>query len=181
MSTTVFEQTTAVTSGPYTGDYLWSDPTNWSNGVPTNGDSVITAFVGVDDLASLTLGTLTTAAGGSTYVTGQVLSVGTLSLAGGTLSADSDLGGSPVTVVVDNVVDSGGTLAAQGASSVLYDLAPTDAGENFLAADGGEIVVSSNPSAASNFVYSNGDLAFGVAPGTISSAITSRLAVVGTL
>jgi len=39
---TTFQETTAATSGAFTGQYLWSNAANWTNGVPGNGDSVET-------------------------------------------------------------------------------------------------------------------------------------------
>jgi hypothetical protein len=52
---TTFTASDAASSGPDAGDYLWSDPLNWSNGVPVNGDNVVIASgEGVDDIASLT-------------------------------------------------------------------------------------------------------------------------------
>ena len=34
--------------------FNWSDPGNWSNGLPVNGDNVTVTYFGYDDLAALT-------------------------------------------------------------------------------------------------------------------------------
>jgi hypothetical protein len=54
MPNTTFTATDAATSGPNVGEYLWSDPLNWSNGVPVNGDNVVIASgQGIDDITTL--------------------------------------------------------------------------------------------------------------------------------
>ena len=61
-NTDTFEENVAATSGALSGDYLWSDAANWSNGVPPDGGSVIAADssseLDVDDIGSLSLSNL---------------------------------------------------------------------------------------------------------------------------
>ena len=37
---TSFEYTETASSGSLSGEYLWSDPNNWSSGLPVDGESV---------------------------------------------------------------------------------------------------------------------------------------------
>jgi hypothetical protein len=76
----VFQQTTASPSG----EYLWSNAANWTQGVPTDGDTAIGGALGFDDLASLSLAALTLTSGGRVAVTGATLDVTTVTAAGGT-------------------------------------------------------------------------------------------------
>src|SRR5215203_5835688 len=50
---------------------LWSDAANWSAGVPTNGDTLVFSATArtspVDDILSLTIGTLTFAVGAPAF------------------------------------------------------------------------------------------------------------------
>jgi hypothetical protein len=74
--TTTFEQNVATS-----GEYLWSNAANWSNGVPTTGDSVVVisptnysdVYLSADDIGSLSLSTLTLGSGSSVNVLGQLV------------------------------------------------------------------------------------------------------------
>ncbi|HET6237841.1 MAG TPA: hypothetical protein VFE41_23230, partial [Acetobacteraceae bacterium] len=78
---TTFQHGAVAASGSLAGEYLWSNPLNWTNGVPLNGGAAIIpdTLVGFDDIPALSLTTLTEG-GGSASVTVPVgtLNVGTL-------------------------------------------------------------------------------------------------------
>jgi hypothetical protein len=76
----VFQQTTASPSG----EYLWSNAANWTQGVPTDGDAAIVGALGFDDLASLSLAALTLTSGGRVAVAGATLDVTAATAASGT-------------------------------------------------------------------------------------------------
>lgn len=84
MSTTpdTFEENVEVTSGPLNGGYLWSNASNWSNGVPVIADavSVATGFshYSYDDIASLDLSSLTLTNESLVDVVGSALTVTTV-------------------------------------------------------------------------------------------------------
>jgi hypothetical protein len=54
----VFSDTQAETSGALAGAFLWSDASNWSEGVPSYGAVEMTGVTGVDDIAGLSLDSL---------------------------------------------------------------------------------------------------------------------------
>jgi hypothetical protein len=54
----VFSDTQAETSGALAGAFLWSDARNWSEGVPSYGAVEMTGVTGVDDIAGLSLDSL---------------------------------------------------------------------------------------------------------------------------
>ena len=73
----VFQRNVPASSGRLSGDYLWSNPANWSGNVPVDGDDVSIGADGYDDLAALKLATLTLDAAGDAvvHVTGESLTV----------------------------------------------------------------------------------------------------------
>jgi hypothetical protein len=151
----VFEQNVKATSGPLSGDYLWSNAANWSHGVPNDGDSVATSLTGIDDIASLSLSALILNTDGYVVVTGTQLTVGTLAVDGaGILEADAGILSTPVTVTVGAVVGSGAVLQADESQAILVDQSAIDPGEKYNVFDGGRIeLLSAVPSSASVFNY----------------------------
>ena len=118
------------------GRYLWSDPANWTNGIPTDGDTAVVATPSYDDLASIHLANLTLQDNGSTAgllrVTDGNLVIDQLKSDFGTsLTSDGFLGvsnqGHPVVTINSIVAGSGGILNAVGTGSVL-DIKDADSG-----------------------------------------------------
>ena len=152
--TTVFKQVTAVASGPLTGDYLWSNVANWTNGVPVDGEGVVTALIGDDDIAALSLTSLTLDGGGVVYVIGSSLSVTTVAVSGSDgLLADATAAGGPVNVTVGSVTGTNGSFAAYGVGGVFVDQSATDLGENYVAGRGGLLELAATPSSNSVLQY----------------------------
>ena len=130
--TTTFQQVTA--SG---GQYLWSDPTNWTNGVPQNGDTAIIGELGYDDIASLHLATLTQRSVGSAYggvrvIAGNLI-VDMLDGSAGTgLLADTQyLSAGPTASITINAATTGSNteiVGAIGPGAYFVDNAPVDPG-----------------------------------------------------
>ena len=137
-STETFQETTEATSGPFTGGYLWSNPANWNtDSMPANGDSVSNAAAGFndDDIAGLTLGSLTQSNDARHVCRGSVpLNVGTVASAGDLL-ADAFLAGAPVTVTVGTITETEGVYQAVGTGAVLVDNSATDPGDNLYVAN----------------------------------------------
>ncbi len=74
----IFQPTVKSTSGKFAGDYLWSNPANWSlERAPIDGDNVSLTqqSASYDDIASLSLDTLTMNQA-AVNVVGSVLNVG---------------------------------------------------------------------------------------------------------
>ena len=156
-----FQETTAASGGSFSGQYLWSNTANWTTGVvPTNGDSVVNPTVGYDDIAALTLGSLTQAGGGLTAVVGSSLDVGTVT-GGGYLIADAYDAGAPVSVTIGTIDSSGGRYFAAGTGAVLVDQSTTDLGEDFEAYYGGRVEIAATPASTSTLDYT-------AAPGTFA-------------
>ena len=155
-STETFQETTEATSGPFTGGYLWSNPTNWNtDSVPANGDSVSNAAAGFndDDIAGLTLGSLTQSNDADTFVVAASLNVGTVASAGDLL-ADAFLAGAPVTVTVGTITETEGVYQAVGTGAVLVDNSATDPGDNlYVANDGGLVELAAAPASTSTLEY----------------------------
>jgi Hint domain len=150
--TDTFQDTTAATSSPFDGQYLWSNAANWNNGVPNNGDSVDNPTVGYDDIAALTLDSLSQAGGALTAVVGASLSVATVT-GSGYLIADAYDAGAPVTVTVGTIDDGGGRYFAAGAGAVFVDQSTTDLGEDFEAYFGGLVKIAATPASTSTLDY----------------------------
>ena len=159
-------QPTVATTG---GRYLWSNPANWTGGVPGNGDSVSVGGAGYDDLAALTLASLTLNAGGNAvvHVTGGSLTVTNLAMtgSGGTAVLDADAAdpGAPVTVTVQQVAAPGVTLTATGAGADLLDKTPAASAKatSYAVAQGGLVELFDTPLATDNYSFtSSGTFAF---------------------
>ena len=67
---TVFQHGAKATSGALAGQYLWSNPLNWTNGVPVDGGGAIIpdTLAGFDDIPALSLTTLTMGGGSATVI-----------------------------------------------------------------------------------------------------------------
>ena len=160
---TTFEANDAVQSGPETDDYLWSDPLNWSNGVPVNGGSA-TIPTGdadiIDDVPNLSLAALTIGSGGNTFLTiTQNLTVGSLQTGFVVpLTVDTTLTGKPATFTIDSFSAgsfSGGFegIGAEGEGAVVDVEAAVNADEDYTVGQGGMIVLAAAPSGDSFFDY----------------------------
>jgi Hint domain len=172
---TTFQEKTAATSGPFDGQYLWSNAANWTNGVPNNGDSVDNPTVGYDDIAALTLDSLSQAGGALTAVVGASLSVATVT-GSGYLIADAYDAGAPVTVTVGTIDDGGGRYFAAGAGAVFVDQSTTDLGEDFEAYLGGLVKIAATPASTSTLDYASGQGTFALEdPGTTNAVVIENL------
>ena len=151
----VFSDQVAASSGPLAGSYLWSDPNNWSAGVPGDGATVTADGSGFDDIASLSLASLNVTTGLS-YVVANSLTVGTVTASASTaLFADSGNAPGPVTVTVGAIDTSGTSYGAIGAGSSFIDNSATDPGNSYQAVVGGLVELASL-SDASNLEINNG-------------------------
>ncbi len=152
----VFSDQVAASSGPLAGYYLWSDPENWSAGVPGDGATVTADGSGFDDIASLSLANLNVTSGQSNVVANS-LTVGTVTASGAltTLFADSGNAPGPVTVTVGAIGTSGASFGAIGAGSSFIDNSATDPGNSYQAVVGGLVELASL-SDASNLEINNG-------------------------
>ena len=151
----VFSDQVAASSGPLAGSYLWSDPANWSAGVPGDGATVTADGSGFDDIASLSLASLNVTTGLS-YVVANSLTVGTVTASASTaLFANSGNAPGPVTVTVGAIGTSGASFGAIGAGSSFIDNSATDPGNSYQAVVGGLVELASL-SDASNLEINNG-------------------------
>jgi hypothetical protein len=68
-----------VSTGSLDGDYLWSNPANWSfHTMPANGSIVVIDGNGVDDLGFLSLSSVTETGANLFYIAGSSRAIGTL-------------------------------------------------------------------------------------------------------
>ena len=173
---TTFSRTSAASSGPLSGDYLWSNAANWSLGAPpADGDSVSTAVAGFDDLASLSLASLTLGSSGVVEVTGASLDVTTLAgTSGAVLAANADFLGTPVTVTVGTITGSGGLYGASNPGAIFLDQSAVDAGEVYAAQDGGLTELSAAPISASTLQYVGADSTFALQNPAAVNAVALR-------
>ncbi len=157
-----FVGTIKATTGPFAGQALWSNPANWSAGhAPANGDAVILAANGVDDLANLSLSSLTESISGellvvSTSTSSGTLTIGAVQAATGAVLDAGFISGNPVTISIGAITgQSGAFFGAIGVSSAptLIDLSATDPGETYFAEAGGALTLSSAPGASSILGY----------------------------
>ena len=132
----VFSDVVAASSGPLSGFYLWSNPANWSAGVPADGASVSTAAVGFDDIASLSLANLSLSATAVVAVGGASLDVTSVAGTSGSQFGANSIAGAPVTVTVQSIGGTGGLYGAVGAGTTFVDQAATDNGEIYVAQNG---------------------------------------------
>ena len=156
----VFSDQVAASSGPLAGSYLWSDPNNWSAGVPGDGATVTADGSGFDDIASLSLASLNVTAGES-YVIANSLTVGTVTASGAltTLFADSGNAPGPVTVTVGAIDTSGTSFGAIGAGSSFIDNSATDPGNSYQAVVGGLVELASLSDASDLQINNGGTIA----------------------
>ena len=164
-SVNTFQQTKKAASG----DYLWSNAANWTDGVPANASGFTVDAAGDDDLASLRLVDLTldkTGAEPEIQVTGATLTVADLleNSSGGTglLEADAKAAGAPVTVTLGQNDAHGVTFEANGAGATLLAdaTAGSDAG-TYVADNGGVVEILNAPLFTDILSYgTNGVFAF---------------------
>ena len=155
--TTTFQQVAAATSGLYSGQYLWSNPKNWTNGVPMNGDTVATVKTGIDDIANLQLAAVTNGdPGGSVVLTANaVLTVGADTGTSIETSSIADVS-SPSTITIGSVSGTGLSFGALSAGSAVFVNLPTDPGLIYFADNGGTVTVAPAPIATSMVYFGNG-------------------------
>jgi hypothetical protein len=159
-----FQQGQTATSGPFDGAYLWSNEHNWSTGtIAADGDSIINSASGFnyDDIADLTLASLTQTGDGATYVVAGSLDIDTVSNMG-FLGADAFLAGAPVVLTIGAITSSGGDYQAVGAGAELIDNSAADLGNFFGANSGGLIELAGAPASNTTLDY------VGSPPGTIA-------------
>ena len=150
-----FQQVAQANAGPYAGQYLWSSAANWTAGLPANGSSVAIGAAGFDDIASLTLATLTQTVGGNVVVVGGSLTAGNVVAAAGTqLLALGAAGSTAASVSVGKIAGAGGLFGALGGNARFVDLDPNDPGETYLAQAGGTVQLAAAPNAASTLQFS---------------------------
>ena len=179
------------------GEFLWSNAANWTNGVPVNGAAVtfnvsgLSNPSGYDDIANLSLDSLAVVSGFAAV--GGSLNLGTVSF-GSTVASvfsDTDLGSSGATLTIggfSGAVD--GRVGAFGANALTTILSPTDPGEIYQVDQGGELVLQATPHASggpvnAGFYYQNshgtgqlpsGTFAFDNPGGTVT-ALLSNVAI----
>ncbi len=146
-----FAANIAASAGSLAGDYLWSNPANWSAGlVPSGGASIVLGATGVDDLAAISLSSVTETGANNLYIAGSSLAIGTLDVAANFHLYAGDFGVSTaVNVTAGSIAGSGGVLGAIGPNAAFNDLATTDPGEHYLGAFGGTVTLHAAPAASS--------------------------------
>jgi hypothetical protein len=157
---TTFQAVEAATSGPYQGYYVWSDPNNWSNGLPTTGDTVnqgTYSNIVVDDLSNVSIATLADTSG---YTTLWI--------------APSD------TLTIGNVTDASGDRTSFDVYGTLIDNSPTNnngffAGNYYGLEKGGKIIIAAAAPSAEYEYFIGGTLAF-TNPAATNTATISGLA-----
>ena len=174
--------TTFKSTGLVNGE-VWSNPANWDDGVPIDGDTVVLSagFTngGADDIATLSLAVLTEQSRHDLTVIGSRLTIGTLVGAAylTAVTADAADAHAPVVVTIGNVTTPSLNVDATGAGAVIADQAATDLGEYVSVDQGGKIVLSAAPASTSSFDYlqDGGTFAFE----TLGGATTSVFQTVG--
>jgi hypothetical protein len=144
------------------GAYLWSNPANWSTGnVPEDGGMIVIDGTGIDDIASLSLSSVTeTGADNNLNITGTSLAIGTIDAASGFAFYAGSLGiSTPVTVTVDSVNGSGGVFGAIGSNAAFIDLATTDPGATYFVGFTDAVTLNAAPAASSVLQFGGGTLA----------------------
>jgi hypothetical protein len=168
---TTFQHGAIATSGSLTGQYLWSNPANWTNGVPVNGGAAIIpdTLTGFDDIPALNLTTLTEGGGfASVTVPVGTLNDGTLVSQVGAQGSFSFLAldtnflalSTPAVVTVGTIIGAGlGQFTAFWMNASFVDQSATDAGDTYIASTGGTIVLSPPPASASFLDFDSGTIA----------------------
>jgi collagen type I alpha len=140
--------------------YLWSDAANWSDGVPTNGESVVVGGTGTDDIQGLNLPSVTVLAGGVLYNVAD-LSIGSLSVGDNATVVDDAEGGTPSKLTIASILGdgtgnaegaTGAVVAALGGGAVV-ELTGNDPGLYYAATDRGVVWLDGAPSANSAFAF----------------------------
>jgi hypothetical protein len=158
----VFEETDV----PASGFYRWSDAANWSQGVPTSGASVLMAGVSEDDIAGLSLTSLSVAPlPGDTGVEGQLRVDDDLTVYTLTVAASSEIdvvgGAQPTTLTVTGPATIDGTISTDP-STITFEGAVTGSGTIDIGA--GSDVTFDGPVAATvtvDFLSNTGTLTIG--------------------
>ncbi len=126
----IFQPNVKATSGKFAGDYLWSNPANWSlKRAPVQGDIVVSSSPGYDDMAGLRLGAFSQTSSteiGTNLTAGSVVNDGTLRVDSGVaLTITGALTGSgilvqdPSTIELDGSVGIGQTVDLVGSGNLL--------------------------------------------------------------
>ena len=183
-TSTTFQQITPGTFGIFSGVYLWSNASNWTGGLPTNGSTVVWNFAGsagnpagYDNIANLYLDTITLTSGYLAIST--ALTVGTVAFGAAEpdqIFTDTLAGTGPATLTIDAITGTNGGIGAAGTGAVTYVNTLTDPGEQYFALENGEVVLTAAPNASSYLEYSNtfatATLAFKTLSGTVGAALT---------
>jgi hypothetical protein len=177
----VFSDMSAASSGPFTGNYLWSNPANWSQGLPVDGDAATIDGSGFDDLPSLSLSSLDLPdANVEVDVVGSSLTVGTVTASGDTtLLAAASYAGAPVTVTVGAIGTSGASYGALGAGGSFIDNSATDMGNSYQALLGGLVELVAPPSDGSQLSFNNGAGTFALQNPAASNAVAIQDLAIG--
>ena len=171
-ATDTFQQAVTATSGPATGGFIWSNGANWSSGVPASGAAASVGALGYDDVANLSLSTLTETAGGGVIVVGGALTLGTVAAGAGSelLALGASAG---AFVVVNAIAGTGGLYGAAGVDAAFADFAAADPGETYLAQAGGTVKLAAAPAAASTLQFAGAGTIELFAPSpTVAAAVT---------
>jgi hypothetical protein len=155
LGTTTLEANAPATSGPYSGQYLWSNDLNWTDGIPLNGSNAITAIDSVDDVAGLDLAALTITASLADVEVVASLTVGNVIIDGeyASLVADAEQGGT-VTVTVAGITNQYGQFGAIYAGATADITAASDPGNTiYYAEDGATLELHATPKNTSSLVY----------------------------
>ncbi|MCB8882211.1 Hint domain-containing protein [Acidisoma cellulosilytica] len=166
----VFTQTETAAGG----DYLWSDVANWSLGLPTAGASVVMTGQGVDDIAGLSLASLSLSPG-TASADGVLTVTDGLTVDALTIAHTSEIDVTGGTVTLDSVATVSGsgiapTLYAIGAGAVIEDADATPPALDYIAQGGGMVQLAAAPNAASQLTYIGGGIFALAAPGTTTDA-----------
>jgi hypothetical protein len=168
-----FSENQAASTGPQSGQYLWSNDANWSAGLPINGDPVTLAGSGIDDLATLSLPVLI-ANGAVTTVEGGLLAVSTLSVDGSSGLVAGNLDGGAHSVIIGTIIGSDGLFEAAGANASLLVAAATDPAAFYEASDGGRIILD-DLAAGSKFGFAGAGTLALVTPGATIAGLIDAL------
>jgi hypothetical protein len=137
----VFQEGDAATTGTFSGDYLWSNAGNWVGDQPAAGSNVEMAGVGVDDIAGLSLVSLSVSPPSGNGTEGKLsvyddLTVNVLTVAAsseidivgpaqlnvtGAATIDGTIVTDPSTLTVEGTVTGAGTIDIGAGSNVIFD------------------------------------------------------------